>query len=460
MGGIRVEKFRQLALNERHVNTVFNRVLAKEEERQNEELIYKIQPLVRVLSEKESDVLYFSMERVDANRQTIAFLLGQLKAVWDQRKVFAIQEVFMNYQGELWTQDWGVALRLISLAQAAWLLSPCFRMISQEKEFVVCYPSSYCVKAMDPRQEGYADWWAKAESTFEPLKEKTPGFLAALEEYTLKEGDDYWYKSSEVSFCLFELAAQQGIAAAIHNLGIFYSQGKGCQKDEQKAAKLFQKAAAMNYPAAAYVCGKIYRKGDGVIRDEEKARIYYRQSAELGYESGKVMCRIYELMERSEGNAEVMVQIAQLYEGKEVFDKEAAFSWYRKAADLGHMDSCLIMGFYDGGAVSYPKPAEILPEQSARYFQKAADRGDVLAKAIVTSLYSYGQVRNLTTVLLELADVKKFGRMDLSLQRRLNDMWMYLPSKVRTELMDGVLSEIEKNHQYTNDNSYCNTGNE
>lgn len=437
---LRQHEFRPLALNARHVKAAFLRTQATEEERNQEDLVYRIRPLAKELTEKDSEEIVFSREMVARFRPTIGYLLGQLGLAHSEKKGTVVQGLFFNYKEEQWANDWSSVLMLLALGQAAWLLSPVIRTGDK----LVCFRSSYCIPTIDPRDEEFGQWWPQTESTFLRLKEKTEDQLKDLLPYTIEFGRELSGKRQyEAAFYLYELAAQQGIADGFIWMACAYRDGHGKERDLVKTFELYKRAADLGDPSAAYCCGEACRKGRGTVQDLDKAFSYYRYGADLGHKWSKDLCEICEMIFRETGDPQAQYEIGQKYEALEVRDTEAAMEWYCKAAEGGHKEACMISGFYYGGTVQllYQKPAADL-QRSAACFQKAADQGDILAKKIISLMVRNGQVRDLKEVLLELSDAKKFGRMDLSLRKRLNDMWMYLPGAVRSELMNGILNDL------------------
>jgi len=57
----------------------------------------------------------------------------------------------------------------------------------------------------------------------------------------------------EKAFKYFKIAAEQGNAAAIYNLGVCYKNGFGCQQDTEMAIKYFKEADEMGFKEAAKI---------------------------------------------------------------------------------------------------------------------------------------------------------------------------------------------------------------
>jgi TPR repeat protein len=80
----------------------------------------------------------------------------------------------------------------------------------------------------------------------------------------------------------FLQAADQGFAAAQHNLGVCYANGEGVPQDKARAARQFLQAADQGFAAAQFYLGRYYEKGEGVPHDVPQAARLFRQAADQG----------------------------------------------------------------------------------------------------------------------------------------------------------------------------------
>ena len=87
----------------------------------------------------------------------------------------------------------------------------------------------------------------------------------------------------EILFKKHEKAAAQGYTQTQHNLGVCYYNGRGVEKDEQKAVEWYQKAAEQGYAQAQKNLGVCYRHGTGIEKDEQKAVEWYQKAADQGH---------------------------------------------------------------------------------------------------------------------------------------------------------------------------------
>lgn len=76
--------------------------------------------------------------------------------------------------------------------------------------------------------------------------------------------------------------AEKGDDAAQVEMGWFYFNGNGVEKDYVKAAKWFHKAADRGNPLAEGNLGKMYALGLGVPQDDVKAARFFRMAADKG----------------------------------------------------------------------------------------------------------------------------------------------------------------------------------
>lgn len=101
----------------------------------------------------------------------------------------------------------------------------------------------------------------------------------ALMHYTGEEGltQDY-AKAAEY----FEVAALQGDANALYNLGKLFFRGQGVEANPGKALEYYRKAADLDHILALNTLGGLYRFGAQTGTDAELARDYFARSAAFG----------------------------------------------------------------------------------------------------------------------------------------------------------------------------------
>ena len=95
-------------------------------------------------------------------------------------------------------------------------------------------------------------------------------------------------KNPEKSFELFMKAAEQKNSRGIYNVALAYANGTGVHKDRVKAVEWFRKAAAYGHPGAMFYLGQYSESGlGGLPKDPSKAREWYQRAADKGDQSAK-----------------------------------------------------------------------------------------------------------------------------------------------------------------------------
>lgn len=83
---------------------------------------------------------------------------------------------------------------------------------------------------------------------------------------------------NEALECFLE-AAEKGSANAFNAIAIYHYEGRGHERNLQKAANWFQYAADMGFASAQRNLGDCYLKGEGVEQNEAKAFYWYNEAA-------------------------------------------------------------------------------------------------------------------------------------------------------------------------------------
>lgn len=87
----------------------------------------------------------------------------------------------------------------------------------------------------------------------------------------------YWYRK----------AADQGLARAQNNIGLFYHRGQGVTRDPGEAADWYRRAAEQGLPQAQANLGLLYAKGEGVKQNRVRAYMWFLLAMEQGEERGE-----------------------------------------------------------------------------------------------------------------------------------------------------------------------------
>lgn len=177
-------------------------------------------------------------------------------------------------------------------------------------------------------------------------------------------------ENAEKAVQYYREAAEQGLAAAQHNLASMYRFGKGVPKDESEAANWYRKSAEQGFPYAQVWLADLYRLGNGVEKDPAEAAKWFRKAADQGHAHGQYGIGMSYAL--GEGVAK---------------DEKVAAKWFRKAADQGHSEAEFYLGwFYDQG--------QGVPEsrmEALKWFRKAAAQGHARAQLNLGFMYKHGR---------------------------------------------------------------------
>ena len=115
------------------------------------------------------------------------------------------------------------------------------------------------------------------------MLELTKTDLLAIEnhddEYLLNKGVDYYKEGDyKTSFEYYQIAANLGNPIAICNLGHYYYDGLGVEKNSSLSFGYLLMAAKMGDIHATYLLGRFYKTGEIVEKDDELG-FYYLNSA-------------------------------------------------------------------------------------------------------------------------------------------------------------------------------------
>jgi TPR repeat protein len=148
--------------------------------------------------------------------------------------------------------------------------------------------------------------------------------------------------------------AESGEAASQWALGMRYLEGRGLQRDYQKAEEWLRRAAEQGSVRAQYRLGRMHDKGEGISTDPAGAAAWYRKAAE-------------------QGSIAAQNNLGNLYrDGRGVpQDHAEAVSWYRKAAEAGDAaaQANLSTMYANGHGVEQDS------EQAAHWLRQSARQG-------------------------------------------------------------------------------------
>jgi uncharacterized protein len=81
---------------------------------------------------------------------------------------------------------------------------------------------------------------------------------------------------------MFEIAASENNAHALHCLGVMHDIGHGVQVDKEEAARWFSLSAKHGFIDAQYRIGMIYLNGDGIQPNYKEALYWLKMAADQG----------------------------------------------------------------------------------------------------------------------------------------------------------------------------------
>ena len=93
----------------------------------------------------------------------------------------------------------------------------------------------------------------------------------------------------EEAFKWYMMAAGQGDAGALHNLGCMYLTGNGVEESPEKAFKLFQISAQEGNDSSQYSVGAMLYEGVGTQTNKGEAVKWLRLAAKQGHEEAEGM---------------------------------------------------------------------------------------------------------------------------------------------------------------------------
>ena len=248
----------------------------------------------------------------------------------------------------------------------------------------------------------------------------------------------------ELSVKYFQLAADNGILAAINKMGELYLFGEVIPANLTKAISCFTAASEQGYGKASYWLGRLHTDGIGQLeKDTQKAMNYYCKAIEQGYEEAR------EWMEQLQKNLvdETITDIEipqdksdeELYkEAKNALEKaqfKTAYAYFSYLTQRNHAESFnelgdmyfygrgmainqakalelykkaaaldSVYGFFNVGFLYWNGPEEIQdPEQALQYLKKAAQMGYTYALSFIGDIYRTGPEK-----LIDYAEAKRY----------------------------------------------------
>ncbi|GBC19526.2 kinase-like domain-containing protein [Rhizophagus irregularis DAOM 181602=DAOM 197198] len=203
-----------------------------------------------------------------------------------------------------------------------------------------------------------------------------------------------------------EKLAENGDKKAMFSLANCYKNGKGTEKNLEKAFYLYQKTAANDHINAMLYLSTCYRNGEGTEKSLEKAFYWCQKAAEKGqinamynlavhYKHGEGIEKNFEKAfywcqkAAEKGQIDAMYSLAVRYKHGEGIEKnfEKAFHWYQKAAEKEHIIAMfnLVIHYY------YGKGTKKNLEKAFHWCQKAAEKGQINVMFKLAIFYRNGE---------------------------------------------------------------------
>lgn len=166
--------------------------------------------------------------------------------------------------------------------------------------------------------------------------------------------------NEDKAMVLLQKAADLGLdEAALEIARYLHTGSKSVAVDHEKALAILQRLANQGNHMAIYMLGQRYHDGKGVEKDPQKALQYYQSAYEKG--SNKAANQIGILYESGEATGEE--------------DKQTAFGWYEKAADRGDSNGFSnVARYYHFGILG-----ETDLSKAANNYVRAAETGSYIA---------------------------------------------------------------------------------
>lgn len=222
-----------------------------------------------------------------------------------------------------------------------------------------------------------------------------------------------WYKNgvgteknNRLAFEWFKKAAEQDYTSAFGNIGDLYLKGLGVEIDRQKAVQYFKKGSDRKHFGCQYKLGICYLKGIGVVADKNIAFSLFMKSSLQG--CSPAMFMLYKCYLNAWGTEK---------------DENSAIKFLKKASKEKHAKSCYILGNYyqmgkfvdkneqkslklyiDSAKIGYAHAQEKLgdvyrqgllgsnesPKKSFNWYLKAAEQGKSSAQFYVGYYFASG----------------------------------------------------------------------
>lgn len=172
----------------------------------------------------------------------------------------------------------------------------------------------------------------------------------------------------------FLMAAEQGDSYSQGRLGYSYEYGLGTARDEKIAAEWYTKAAEQGDVFGQSHLARLYRDGAGLAQDYQQAAIWFSKAAD-------------------QGSAWAQGNLALLYiKGNGLpLDLSRGIALLRIAADQNDSEAQYNLGYAYESGTGVPKDTR----EAAKWYSRASDRGNALARTRLEGLLGGGFLQDL-----------------------------------------------------------------
>lgn len=264
---------------------------------------------------------------------------------------------------------------------------------------------------------------------------------------------DFYYEGKNIddnakkALIWYLKAAEQGNAIAQSKVALFYHDGIHVPLDHTKAFEWYQKAVKENVAESQFGLALLYAHSNKIAEDIEKSKYWLEKAAAQGYapalfslaydyqgnygddESQKKGLELFKKLANTESqNSEYAVRsyyaLAFMYYdgyGTESDYQQSAY-WYQKAAEQGHNAAQLELGrmYARGEGVKQSH------EEAIKWYTKAANQGNTLAQTGLAWMYYNGNdvEQDYTQAFKWLNKIVESGKDDHSIQAMLASLYL------------------------------------
>lgn len=158
--------FTPLELNEGNVQAIFNRCLATKDD-SLEEISSSVLFQKDLGYDEDSKPVYFNKKKVEANKQNILYLLGQLRSVHNNDLKITSSESIYRYDNVKWTTDTVKLMELYHLGETTHGIQPF------TKKTNIAHIARLLIKpTLSPKDPNFPAWWEEHKSEWEEPKKE------------------------------------------------------------------------------------------------------------------------------------------------------------------------------------------------------------------------------------------------------------------------------------------------